>query len=131
MSHDPAFDDASIPVLTEVVHDTPAQPAPAAADAAVVEVVLTEVIEQDHPPADERHPREGGDLISPAEAALHEQPAHSKNAPPPTSAPKSGKPSNCASPNASSINCRAASNSSSSSACATAWPTCCSTPFPA
>jgi hypothetical protein len=69
MSHDPAFDDASIPVLTEVVHHTPAQPVPAAADAAVVEVVLTEVIEQEHPPADERHPREGGDPISPTEAA--------------------------------------------------------------
>jgi hypothetical protein len=81
MSHDPAFDDASIPVLTEVVHDTPAQPAPAAADAAVVEVVLTEVIEQEHPAAPdntrERHPREGGDPISPAEAAPQEQPAHS------------------------------------------------------
>jgi hypothetical protein len=45
MNHDSAFDDVSIPVLTEVVHETPAKPAPAAADAAVAEVVLTEVIE--------------------------------------------------------------------------------------
>jgi hypothetical protein len=73
MSHDPAFDDASIPVLTEVVHETPAQPAPAAADAAVVEVVLTEVIDEDSPEAPDntlkRHPREGGDPISSTEAA--------------------------------------------------------------
>jgi hypothetical protein len=73
MSHDPAFDDASIPVLTEVVHDTPAQPAPAAADAAVAEVVLTEVIEPAPPAARENTPdrrsREGGNPISPNDAA--------------------------------------------------------------
>jgi hypothetical protein len=78
MSHDPAFDDASIPVLTEVVHETPAQPAPAATDAAVAEVVLTEVIEQDDPAAPdnnlERHPREGGDPISATEAVQPEAP---------------------------------------------------------
>ena len=77
MSHDPAFDDASIPVLTEVVHETPAAPAPAAADAAVAEVVLTEVIEQ--PQLDDRainrHPREGGDPISDPEAAPLAAPA--------------------------------------------------------
>jgi hypothetical protein len=77
MSHDPAFDDASIPVLTEVVHETPAQPAPAEADAAVAEVVLTEIIEL-QPDAGEntdRHPRAGGDPISHAEAAPQEPPA--------------------------------------------------------
>jgi hypothetical protein len=43
MSQDPAFD-ASIPVLTEIVHETPARaaPAPAAADAAVAEVIVSE-----------------------------------------------------------------------------------------
>lgn len=79
MSHDPAFDDASIPVLTEVVHETPAAPAPPAADAAVAEVVLTEVIEQGQAPAsddmDERRLREGGDLISHAEAAAPTPPS--------------------------------------------------------
>jgi hypothetical protein len=72
MSHDPAFDDASIPVLTEVVHETPAQPTPAEADAAVAEVVLTEIIE---PELHDRHPQPGGDPISHAEAAPQESPA--------------------------------------------------------
>lgn len=74
MSHDPAFDDASIPVLTEVVHETPPAPAPAAADAAVAEVVLTEVIEQ---PGEDtgRHPRAGEDPISRNETATQEPPA--------------------------------------------------------
>ena len=84
MSHDPAFDDASIPVLTEVVHETPTQPTPAAADAAVAEVVLTEVIEApftDHdaertPGKEEaRRSRGGGSPISHAKAPHDEQPA--------------------------------------------------------
>ncbi|GAB3430317.1 hypothetical protein NX773_01690 [Massilia solisilvae] len=40
MNHDQGFDDSSIPVLTEVVRETPS--APASADAAVAEVVLDE-----------------------------------------------------------------------------------------
>jgi hypothetical protein len=79
MSHDPAFDDASIPVLTEVVHETPPQPAPAATDAAVAEVVLTEVIEAPVPvEASEEELRrsgEGEDPISHTEAAHDEHPA--------------------------------------------------------
>jgi hypothetical protein len=43
MSQDRVFDDASIPVLTEVVHETPPHAAaPAAADAALAEVVVGE-----------------------------------------------------------------------------------------
>ncbi|MGZ5201689.1 MAG: hypothetical protein ACXWC4_18145 [Telluria sp.] len=83
MSHDPAFDDASIPVLTEVVHETPAQPAPAAADAAVVEVVLTDVIdatpalaaEDPSVTADDRRSHAGENPIAPTEAAPEEAPA--------------------------------------------------------
>jgi hypothetical protein len=62
MSQDSAFDDASIPVLTEIVRETPPEPvvAPAAADAAVAEVVIAD--EPDH-----RRPRAGGDPISLAE----------------------------------------------------------------
>jgi hypothetical protein len=78
MNHDSAFDDVSIPVLTEVVHETPFMPAPAATDAAVAEVVLTEVIAL--PPqaaieAETSRPREGGDPISRAEAAPKDAPA--------------------------------------------------------
>lgn len=53
MNHDSGFDDSSIPVLTEVVRDTPGAPAPpdaAVADAAVAEVVLDEA--PAHAPAD-------------------------------------------------------------------------------
>jgi hypothetical protein len=78
MNHDSAFDDASIPVLTEVVHATPLMPAPAAADAAVAEVVLTEVIALPVQPeieaAELRRPREGGAPISEAEAAAQPAP---------------------------------------------------------
>jgi predicted nucleic acid-binding OB-fold protein len=42
MSQDQVFDDASIPVLTEVVQETAPHAAPAAADAAVAEVVVDE-----------------------------------------------------------------------------------------
>ena len=88
MNHDSAFDDASIPVLTEVVHATPLMPAPAAADAAVAEVVLTEVIElppQTDIDAATRRPREGGDPISLAEAAPETAPvAQLPPAPPPS-----------------------------------------------
>jgi hypothetical protein len=42
MSQDRVFDDASIPVLTEVVQETPPHAAPASADAALAEVVLEE-----------------------------------------------------------------------------------------
>jgi hypothetical protein len=84
MNHDSAFDDVSIPVLTEVVHEAPAKAAPAATDAAVAEVVLTEVIEL--PPqaaiedADRNEPetsrsREGGNPISQAEAVSPAVPA--------------------------------------------------------
>jgi hypothetical protein len=79
MSHDPAFDDASIPVLTEVVHETPPQSAPAAADAAIPEVVLTEVIETPVPveasEAEHRRSRESGNTISHIEAAHDDQSA--------------------------------------------------------
>jgi hypothetical protein len=50
MSRDRVFDDASIPVLTEVVHETPphAATAAAAADAAVAEVVVEAPAAQGH-----------------------------------------------------------------------------------
>jgi hypothetical protein len=79
MNHDSAFDDVSIPVLTEVVHETPFMPAPAATDAAVAEVVLTEVVElpgqADIQHTDPRRSRAGADPISHAETAPPAAPA--------------------------------------------------------
>lgn len=68
MSQD-SFDDASIPVLTEVVRET--QPAPAVADAAVAEVVLPDESSDDT----DRRSRESGNPISHTEVAPIEPPA--------------------------------------------------------
>jgi hypothetical protein len=75
MSQD-SFDDASIPVLTEVVRET--APAPAVADAAVAEVVLPDAADATARAAsddDERRSRAGGSPISQTEATHVEQAA--------------------------------------------------------
>lgn len=74
MSQD-SFDDASIPVLTEVVRET--APAPAVADAAVAEVVLPDAVVSAltiSDPDSDRRSRESANPISHTEAAPVEPP---------------------------------------------------------